>query len=195
MRNSISPSSAGGGQGGGNLAAVSGENIVALCDVDEDRAKGPWNSNSKAKHYSDYRKMLGGDGSSIDAVDGLRSPITAMPLPADGAQMGKHVFRQKPLTQRGVGGAAGAGFGRKEKNLATQMGNQGSADTGGLRRAAEMVRRGVIGKVTELHVWTNRPIWPQGISDRPGKCRRCRSTLAWDCLAGACPGTALQPRL
>ena len=49
-----------------------------------------------------------------------------------------------------------------EKKLATQMGNQGSAEAG-LRRAIEVVQAGVIGKPLELHVWSNRPVWPQGL--------------------------------
>ncbi len=56
----------------------------------------------------------------------------------------------------------------KEKNLATQMGNQGSAEDG-LRRAVEVIQAGVIGKPLELHVWTNRPIWPQGLEPPAGE--------------------------
>ena len=79
-------------------------------------------------------------------------------------KMGKHCFCQKPLVQT-VYEARIMRQLAKEKNLATQMGNQGSAETG-LRRAVEVVQAGVIGKPLELHVWSNRPVWPQGL-DRP----------------------------
>ena len=79
-------------------------------------------------------------------------------------KMGKHCFCQKPLVQT-VYEARQMRQLAKEKKLATQMGNQGSAETG-LRRAVEVIQAGVIGNPLELHVWTNRPIWPQGL-DRP----------------------------
>ena len=70
----------------------------------------------------------------------------------------------------------------KEKKLATQMGNQGSAESG-LRRAVEVIQAGVIGKPQELHVWSNRPIWPQGL-DRPAGEDPVPDTLDWDCWLG-----------
>jgi predicted dehydrogenase len=69
-----------------------------------------------------------------------------------------------------------------EKKLATQMGNQGSAESG-LRRAVEVLQAGVIGKPVELHVWTNRPIWSQGL-DRPKGEDPVPATLNWDCWLG-----------
>jgi len=78
--------------------------------------------------------------------------------------MGKHCFCQKPLTHS-LWEARRLGEIAREKKVATQMGNQGTA-SGGLRRAAALIRAGIVGPVKEVHVWTNRPIWPQGI-DRP----------------------------
>jgi hypothetical protein len=70
----------------------------------------------------------------------------------------------------------------KEKNLATQMGNQGSAESG-LRRAVEVVQAGVIGNPREIHVWTNRPIWPQGL-DRPTGEDPVPASMDWDVWLG-----------
>ena len=95
--------------------------------------------------------------------------------------MGKHCFCQKPLTQT----IHEARIMRKlatEKKLATQMGNQGSADPN-LRRAIEVVQAGAIGKPLELHVWTNRPVWPQGL-DRPGSEDPVPAHLDWDLWLG-----------
>jgi hypothetical protein len=91
--------------------------------------------------------------------------------------MGKHIYCQKPLTQT-VHEARELRRLASEKKLATQMGNQGSANEG-LRRAVEVIQAGAIGKPTELHVWTNRPIWPQGIP-RPEGSDPVPPTLDWD---------------
>jgi predicted dehydrogenase len=79
-------------------------------------------------------------------------------------KMGKHCFTQKPLTRSVYEARVMADVARENK-LATQMGNQGTASRS-LREAAAVVQSGVLGNVTEVHVWTNRPIWPQG-KDRP----------------------------
>jgi hypothetical protein len=102
-------------------------------------------------------------------------------------KMGKHCFCQKPLTQN----VEEARIMRKlatEKKLATQMGNQGSAENG-LRRAVEVIQAGIIGKPKELHVWTNRPIWPQGLA-RPEGSDPVPDTLNWDAWLGP---AALRP--
>src|SRR5207248_5436637 len=79
-------------------------------------------------------------------------------------RMGKHCFCQKPLTHS-IYEARRLGEIARSKKLATQMGNQGTADSS-MRRSAAVVKSGALGTVKEVHVWTNRPVWPQGI-DRP----------------------------
>jgi hypothetical protein len=98
--------------------------------------------------------------------------------------MGKHIFCQKPLTQT-VWEARQMRQLAKEKNLATQMGNQGSAEDG-LRRAIEVIQAGVIGTPHELHVWSNRPIWPQGL-ERPAGEDKVPAELDWDQWLGPAP--------
>jgi len=96
-------------------------------------------------------------------------------------KLGKHVYCQKPLTQT-VYEARELRKLAAEKKLATQMGNQGSAGPG-LRRAVECVHAGIIGAVREVHVWSNRPIWPQGL-DRPAGEDPVPDTLDWDLWLG-----------
>ena len=161
-----------------------GGNIVAICDVDENNLNRKGQQFPDAKHYRDFRKMLEEMDKSIDAVtvsipDHCHAVATAMAM-----HMGKHVYCQKPLTQT----VYEARFIRnlaKEKKVATQMGNQGSA-ANGLRRAVEIIQAGIIGPVRELHVWTNRPIWPQGI-DRPAGSDLVPATLDWDQWIGPAP--------
>ena len=169
-------------------AAHCGGNIVALCDVDQNnlerKAKQFATKFPQLKKFNDYRKLLDQMGKDIDAVT-VSTPDHHHGVAAIRAmKMGKHCFCQKPLVQtvheaRIVRGLA------KEKNLATQMGNQGSAEPG-LRRAVEVIQAGVIGKPVELHVWSNRPIWPQGL-DRPAGSDPVPSTLDWDIWLGPAP--------
>ena len=133
------------------------------------------------KQYRDYRKMLDEIGKDIDAVT-VSTPDHHHGVAAIRAmKMGKHCFCQKPLVQT-VYEARQMRQLAKEKNLATQMGNQGSAETG-LRRAVEVIQAGVIGNPLEVHVWSNRPIWPQGL-DRPEGSDPVPPNLDWDIWLG-----------
>ena len=180
------------GDSDSSSAYAHGGNIVALCDVDAGRLQ---EKNTKlkasatkdnrtfdAKLYSDYRKLYDEVGKSIDAVTVSTPDHHHAPASVRAMQMGKHVYCQKPLTQS-VSEARLMVKLAKEKNLATQMGNQGSANDA-LRRAVEIIQAGVIGTPKELHVWSNRPVWPQGI-DRPAGSDPVPDSLNWDCWIGA----------
>ena len=169
-------------------AARCGANIVALCDVDtENLGKKVSQFADKypdLKQFRDYRQMFDRMGKDIDAVT-ISTPDHNHGVAAIRAmKMGKHCFCQKPLVQT-VSEARIVRQLAKEKNLATQMGNQGSA-ANGLRRAVEVRQAGVIGAPRELHVWTNRPIWPQGLS-RPAGHDIVPASLDWDVWLGPAP--------
>ncbi len=142
--------------------------VVAICDIDENHLaaalKDLQNPRRGTKHnpktYTDYRKMLDEMGKSIDAVTVSTPDHTHAPASLRAMMQGKHVYCQKPLTHT-VAEARRMRETAKKMNVCTQMGNQGTAENG-LRRAVEIIRAGVIGPVKEVHVWTNRPIWPQG---------------------------------
>jgi len=161
-----------------------GGNLVALCDVDKNHLAAKAKKFPEAKLYNDFRKMLEEMGPSIDAVTvsipdhchGLASAIAM--------GMGKHVYCQKPLTQTVFEARLLRDLAAKKK-LATQMGNQGSASSA-LRRDVEVIQAGVIGQVSELHVWTNRPIWPQGL-DRPEGEDPVPDFMNWDAWIGPAP--------
>ncbi len=171
------------GKGSSDTNACAGENIIALCDVDEKVAAGPRAKYPNARFYKDFRKMLEKE-KSLDAVvvstpDHLHATIAAMAI-----RMGKHVYCQKPLTQTIYEARLLRGLAREYK-VATQMGNQGSAEDG-LRRAVEVVQAGLIGNVRQVHVWTNRPIWPQGMQ-RPAGQDSIPPTFDWDLWLGPAP--------
>jgi len=171
---------------------VDNENIYALCDVDEVNAAGSLRKYEKAKRFKDFRVMLEKEGSHIDAVtvstpDHMHAPAALMAM-----KMGKHVYCQKPLTHTVYEARLMAETARQRK-VATQMGNQGhcNPDT---RRLVELIQSGVLGKVSAIHVWTDRPgnWWPQGI-ERPEGMPLVPSTLDWDLWLGVAPSRPYQP--
>ena len=173
---------------GGKGSSDSGDagnhgDMVAICDVDTGRLDGAGKKYPKAKKYTDFRKMLEEMEKSIDAVTVSTPDHTHAPAALMAMRMGKHCFCQKPMTHS-IYEARLMGKVAREKKLATQMGNQGTA-SGGLRKAAALLRAGVLGTVKEAHVWTNRPIWPQGGS-RP-ESTDPPSNLAWDLWVGPAP--------
>jgi predicted dehydrogenase len=175
-----------GGKGRSDTDACAGENIVALCDVDT--ASEAYATQTKkypnAKFYKDFRQLLDQMGSGIDAVT-VSTPDHMHAIVASAAmKMHKAVYCQKPLTQT-VYEARYLRNMAKEKKIVTQMGNQGSA-ADGLRRAVETIQDGLIGQVHQVYVWTNRPIWPQGM-DRPSGEDPVPDTLDWDIWLGPAP--------
>lgn len=144
-----------GGQAGHDIRQFRKENVVALCDVDDQRAAGTFREFPDAKKFKDFRVMLDQMESEIDAVvvgtpDHLHAFASIMAL-----RMGKHVYCEKPLTHSVWEARRVAEMARKS-GRATQMGNQGqaSADT---RQLCELVWHNAIGPVREAHVWTDRP--------------------------------------
>ena len=157
------------------------ENIVALCDVDDKSAAGMYKQFDKAPKYKDFRKMLDKEAKGIDAC------IVTIPdfMHATAAlacmQLGKHVYVQKPLV-RTIWEARMMNEAAAKYKVASQMGNQGYSNEG-TRQCAEMIWNGDIGNVTEVHAWTDRPIWPQGLTEIPAE-SPVPETLDWDLWLG-----------
>lgn len=173
-----------GGKGGTDSNGVSSEEIVALCDVDFARAAGTFRKYPNAKRYKDFRQMLIEMDDQIDAVT-VSTPDHMHFAPAMMAvTMGKHVYVQKPLTHT-IAEARALTIAARKHEVVTQMGNQGHAGEG-TRLLREWVQAGAIGDVREVHFWTNRPIWPQGI-DRPEETEEAPATLDWNRWLGVAP--------
>jgi predicted dehydrogenase len=150
-----------GGKGEGDIKqAGKFGNVVALCDIDDERSAGAAKAFPEAKRYHDFRKMFDEMGKSIDAVTVSTADHTHAPASVMAMKLGKHVYCQKPLTHT-VREARVMRETARQMKVCTQMGNQGSAEDG-LREAVEIIQSGAIGPVKEVHVWTDRPIWPQG---------------------------------
>ncbi len=178
-----------GGMGKNNIRACQSENIVALCDVDEQYAAKVFDEFPNAKKWTDFRKMLD-EQKDIDAVI-VATPDHSHAVVAMAAmRRGKHVYVQKPLT-RTVWEARMLTEAARKYKIATQMGNQGhSSDE--VRLICEWIQDGAIGPVREVHCWTNRPVWPQGIS-RPSDTPPVPSTLDWNLWVGPSPMRPYNP--
>jgi predicted dehydrogenase len=180
-----------GGRATDNIRFVEQHNIVALCDVDAERAT-IFRRYPDAKKYKDFRKMLdeqkGLDAVVVSTPDHIHAiaAITAM-------KAGKHVYCEKPLAHsiyevRRMRDVAA------EMKVATQMGTQGHAFEG-TRQAVEAIRAGAIGEVTQLHVWSDRPAnwWPQGVG-RPKETPPVPESLDWDLWLGPAPYRPYHPQ-
>ncbi len=173
-----------GGKGQSDVQNVSKfGKIFALCDVDSATLDGQVQAYKTEHNFSDFREMLDKMGDKIDAVtvsipDHNHAVAAAMAM-----KKGKHVYCQKPLCHS-IWEARRIGEIAKETGVATQMGNQYTADAC-VRKPAQQIKNGQIGTVKEVHIWTNRPIWPQGEDRAPAK--EVPTTLNWEAWIGPAP--------
>jgi predicted dehydrogenase len=164
--------------------------IYALCDADERRGAESFKRFPNAQRFTDYRAMFDKIGDKIDVVtvstpDHHHAPASMMAL-----KLGKHVFCQKPLTHS-IYEARRLAEVAKEKKVATIMGIQGHCEEHA-RLLCEMIWAGWVGDVKELHYWTDRPIWPQGL-DRPKDTPDVPKGLDWDVWLGPAPARPYNP--
>ncbi|QEL14614.1 Gfo/Idh/MocA family protein [Limnoglobus roseus] len=163
--------------------------VVALCDIDDNRCGDKGKKFPQAKKFFDYRRLFDEmakefDACTVSTADHSHALASVMAMRA-----GKHVYTQKPLTHTPFEARVMRETAAKQK-VCTQMGNQGSA-LNGLRRAVELIHSGVLGQVTEAHVWTNRPAhyWKQSpdIVARPKEATAVPSYVHWDEWIGPAP--------
>ena len=159
-------------------------NIVALCDVDWKSAAATFQKFPNAEKFKDFRKMLEKLDKDIDAVSVTIPDHMHFAVAKTAMEMGKHVRVQKPLTRTVYEARRLTDLARKY-NVVTQMGNQGHSEQG-VRRLCEWIWSGAIGNVREVHMWTDRPIWPQG-GTRPEGEDPIPDTLDWDLWLGVAP--------
>jgi predicted dehydrogenase len=179
-----------GGRGRASLDLCKGENIVSVCDIDDTPLDKACKDYPNARRYSDYREMLEKEGKNIDAVTIGVPDHHHAPAAVRAMRMGKHAYVEKPMAHNIYEARILTELAAKNK-LATQMGNQGHSSSS-RRRLVEALQQGVVGKVTEVHAWTNRPIWPQAI-DRPSEGKECPKNVHWDLFLGPAPVRPYHP--
>jgi len=172
------------GRGAADLAGISKHaNVTALCDVDSNSLSAASKLHPAARTYADFRKMMD-DAKNFDAVVVATPDHMHAPIAMTAIQLGKHVYCEKPIAHdlyevRMLTEAA-----RKNKVM-TQMGNQAHSSDG-VRMAVEWINAGAVGNVKEIHVWNNRPIWPQAFP-MPTRTAGPPATLDWDLWLGTAP--------
>jgi predicted dehydrogenase len=187
-----------GGKGQGDLrnASVKGrERVVALCDSDNSGGNGIKKSIdrfSDAKFYDNFKKMLDKE-KNIDAVT-ISTPDHTHAVAAQYAmERGIHVYVQKPLTHN-IYEARLLTEMASEKKLVTQMGNQGASNPDQLQ-IQKWVNQGMIGTISKVEVWTNRPVWPQGIAIPKPNAALKPEALNWDQWLGPAKETPYVPNM
>ena len=185
-----------GGKGTSDImnASVNGrERVVALCDVDfSGSAKRSIENFPKAKLFSDYRKMLE-EVKEIDAVTISTPDHVHAPAAVFAMNRNKHVYVQKPITHNIREARVLTELARKQK-VVTQMGNQGGSNPL-LNIVQKWVDSGKVGKISEVKVWTNRPVWPQGIKMPDPDVSLKPKSLNWDLWLGPASEKPYTPNL
>jgi predicted dehydrogenase len=201
------PTIAGIGAGGKGKADLSGSyragfQVVALADVVDAAKLGSTREKrlksmvdvreayGKAEFFTDYRELLSKLGGKIDAVTVSTPDHHHFHASVEAMKLGLHVYCQKPLTH-GIWEARMMAKVARETGVKTQMGNQAHANDH-MRRCVELIRAGLIGKVTEIHSWTNRPIWPQGFKTPPASVP-VPEWLDWEQWVGPAPWVDYNP--
>jgi predicted dehydrogenase len=175
------------GRARGNIQGVQGENLVALCDIDDLLLGRASEQFPGAKTYTDFRKLLehpGLDAVVVSTADHTHAPASVMAM-----RLGKHCYCEKPLTHS-VHEARVVAQTALASKVATQMGTQIHAGDN-YRRVVELVQSGAIGPVSEVHVWVNGKSWSGG--ERPDTTPEVPSNLHWDLWLGPAPERSYHP--
>ncbi len=173
------------GDSDSNHIGQMGVKIVGICDVDNDNLTKKARKFADAEKFSDFREMLDKLGDKLDIVTVSTPDHTHCAAAVRAMKMKKHVYCQKPLTWS-IREARMMREVAAEMGVVTQMGNQGTAEDG-LREAVEVIRSGAIGDVAEVHIWSNRPIWPTAGKTRPTQPDPVPEGLNWDAWIGPAP--------
>lgn len=175
-----------GGKGSSDTSHIAehGVAIAGLCDVDGGTLTKKGREFPDAKQFQDYREMLDALGDKVDIVTVSTPDHSHAAAAVRAMRLKKHVYCQKPLTWS-IAEARMMRETAAEMGVVTQMGNQGTSEDG-LREAVEVIQSGAIGDVKAIHIWSNRPVWPQGIG-RPKGADPVPESLNWDAWIGPAP--------
>jgi len=175
-----------GGVGRGQIRAckAAGFHIAALCDVDDGYARKTYDQYPQARRYRDFRRMLETEGDRIDAVYCGTPDHTHALISLAALKKRKHVLTVKPLT-RTVRESRVLAEAAKAAGVMTQM-TASPASTESGCRTCELIRDGAVGDIHEVHIWSNRPFWPQGMT-RPAGADPVPKSLDWDLWLGPAP--------
>jgi predicted dehydrogenase len=172
-----------GGKGWSDIIETTKENarVVAICDIDAGRLAKAARRFPDARTFTDWRELLHME--ELDAVTVSTPDHTHAPATMTAMRRGLHVYCQKPLTHS-VWEARQIGLAAAKHDVVTQMGTQGRSSAASMI-TVDLLRRKAIGRIRQIHLWTNRPIWPQGLDRPPSK--PVPEGIDWDQWIGAAP--------
>jgi predicted dehydrogenase len=175
-----------GGVGHGQIqsCAKAGFHVGVLCDVDDAMAERTYKKFPQARRYRDFREMFEAEGDKIDAVYCGTPDHTHATISMAALKAGKHVLTVKPLT-RTIWEGRMLAEATTNAGVMTQM-TASEASTEAGCRTCEMIWDGIIGDVTEVHIWSNRPLWPHGML-RPAGSDPVPDSFDWDLWLGPAP--------
>ncbi|MDP6634720.1 MAG: Gfo/Idh/MocA family oxidoreductase [Phycisphaerae bacterium] len=181
-----------GGIAGMAYGGVRSENVVAVCDIDENRLK-----RGGGKTFTDYRKMYDKMGKGIDAVCVNAPDHTHFGATIEAMRRGYHVCTQKPLTHDLWQARTLLKAARKYPKLITNMGNQGHTYNG-IRDMAELYQHGLLGDVTEVHCGFPGPslgshYFAKAPKSLPYPTQKTPDHIKWDLWVGPAPKTSYNP--
>lgn len=171
-----------------SVTAVQGENIIGLCDIDSNYLERAAKRFPNAATYADYREMIAQEADKADALVVATADHNHAPAAIRGITAGLHCYCEKPLTHT-VKEARLIAQAAKVKGVATQMGTQIHAGDN-YRRVVEIVQAGVLGDVTDVHVWVGKG-WGGG--ERPEGGQKPPANLSWDLWLGPAPERPYAP--
>lgn len=167
------------------LTGCEDEDIVALCDLDHNSAAKAFNKWPKAKRYHDYRKMLDREAKNIDALIVATPDHTHTIILMDAIELNKHIYCAKPITHN-IGEARKVRKALSENPQLVTKSSVQSSGTDKARNTSELLKSGVIGPIKEVHIWTNHPIYPAGLT-RPTETETPPPGMDWDLWIGPAP--------
>ncbi|MHA4809057.1 Gfo/Idh/MocA family protein [Flavitalea flava] len=160
--------------------------ISFLCDVDDRQAAPRRKEFPKAPFYHDWRELFDKENKHFDAVTVAIPDHNHAIVGLSAMQLNKHLYLQKPLTHD-IYEARVLTEAAKKYKVVTQMGDQG-ASCDGMRTMREWFESGLIGEIEKVYCWTDRPVWPQGIS-WPSARPAVPKELKWDLWLGTAETT------
>lgn len=175
-----------GGVGHGQIqsCAKAGFQVVALCDVDDRLAQKTYDKFPQARTYRDFRKMIQEEGDQVDAIYCGTPDHTHAIISMAGLKAEKHMLTVKPLTRTIWEGRMLAREVEKAGVMTQMTASPASTESG--CRTCEYIWDGIIGDVVKVHIWSNRPLWPHGMT-RPEGSDPIPETLDWDMWLGPAP--------
>jgi predicted dehydrogenase len=175
-----------GGVGHGQIQSCveAGFHVGALCDVDSEYGKKTFDRYPDASRYRDFRELLETEGDRIDAIYCGTPDHTHALISLAALKRKKHVLTVKPLTRTVDEGRVLAAASRRAAVMTQMTASPASTESG--CRTCELIWDGMAGDIREVHIWSNRPLWPQGIQ-RPEGADPVPETFDWDLWLGPAP--------